>query len=66
MQIEEKNLIKERFQNEKIRKRLLNIDDTPIENIKENLAYYFSLDLKENLKKEKTPFVFFIDTYENL
>lgn len=61
-----KNLLKERFQNERIRKRLLNIDDTPIENIKENLAYYFSLDLKENLKKEKAPFVFFIDTYEKL
>ena len=61
-----KNLIQERLRNQKLRQRLLEIENTSIEDIKEHLAYYFSIDLKENLKNEKKPFVFFIDTYEKL
>ena len=61
-----KNLIQERLRNQKLRQRLLEIENTSVEEIKEHLAYYFSIDLKENLKNEKAPFVFFIDTYEKL
>ena len=61
-----KNLIKERLRNHKLRQRLLDIENTSVEDIKEHLAYYFSIDLNENLKNEKRPFVFFIDTYEKL
>ena len=61
-----KNLIQDRLRNRKLRERLLEIENTSVENIKEHLAYYFSIDLKENLKNEKRPFVFFIDTYEKL
>lgn len=61
-----KNLIQERLRNHKLRQRLLEIENTSVEDIKEHLAYYFSIDLVENLKNEKRPFVFFIDTYEKL
>ena len=61
-----KNLIQERLKNHKLRQRLLEIENSSAEEIKEHLAYYFSIDLKENLKKETVPFVFFIDTYEKL
>ena len=61
-----KNLIQDRLRNRKLRERLLEIENTSVEDIKEHLAYYFSIDLKENLKNEKRPFVFFIDTYEKL
>lgn len=63
---EGKNLIKDRLQNNKLRQRLLDIENKTAEEIKRHLAYYFSLDLKENLKNEKVPFIFFIDTYEKL
>ena len=61
-----KNLIQDRLRNRKLRERLLEIENASVEDIKEHLAYYFSIDLKENLKNEKRPFVFFIDTYEKL
>ena len=61
-----KNLIQDRLKNRKLRQRLLDIENLSVEEIKEHLAYYFSIDLKENLKNEKAPFVFFIDTYEKL
>ena len=61
-----KNLLKDRLQNNKLRQRLLDIENTSAEEIKQHLSYYFALDLKENLKNEKAPFVFFIDTYEKL
>ena len=61
-----KNLIQERLRNNKLRQRLLEIENTSVEDIKKHFAYYFSIDLKENLKREKEPFVFFIDTYEKL
>lgn len=61
-----KNLLQERLNNNKLRERLLEIENLSFEQIKTYLAYYFSIDLKENLKKETSPFVFFIDTYEKL
>lgn len=61
-----KNLLKERLNNNKLRNRLEEIESLSPEDIKQYLAYYFSIDLKENLKNEKSPFVFFIDTYEKL
>lgn len=63
---EGKNLIKDRLKNSKLRQRLLDIENKSPEEIKSHLAYYFSLDLKENLKNETAPFIFFIDTYEKL
>lgn len=61
-----RNLLQERLNNKNLRQRLLKIEDLSPETLKKNLAYYFSIDLKENLKKETSPFVFFIDTYEKL
>ena len=61
-----RNMLQDRLKNRKLRERLLDIENSSIENIKEHLAYYFAMDLKENLKNEKAPFVFFIDTYEKL
>ncbi len=61
-----KNLLKERLNNNKLRHRLEEIESLSPEDIKQYLAYYFSIDLKENIKNETAPFVFFIDTYEKL
>lgn len=61
-----RNMLQDRLKNRKLRERLLDIENSSIENIKEHLAYYFAMDLRENLKNEKAPFVFFIDTYEKL
>ena len=61
-----RNMLKDRLKNIKLRQRLLDIENSSLEDIKEHLPYYFAMDLKENLKNETAPFVFFIDTYEKL
>lgn len=61
-----RNLLKERLNNNKLRSRLTELESLSADEIKQYLAYYFSIDLKENLKNEKEPFIFFIDTYEKL
>ncbi len=61
-----RNLLKERLQNNLLKERLEELENSSVEEIKENLAYYFSLDFAENIKNETVPFVFFIDTYEKL
>ena len=61
-----RNMLKDRLKNIKLKQRLLDIENSSIEDIKEHLPYYFAMDLKENLKNETAPFVFFIDTYEKL
>ena len=59
-------MLQDRLKNNRLRQRLLDIENSSVEDIKNHLSYYFALDLKENLKNEKSPFIFFIDTYEKL
>ena len=59
-------MLQDRLKNNRLRQRLLDIENSSVEDIKKHLSYYFALDLKENLKNEKSPFIFFIDTYEKL
>ena len=60
-----KNILKERF-NKDLKKKLMTLENSSIEEIKADLVSYFALDLKENILKENKPFVLFIDTYEKL
>lgn len=59
-------LFKERLNNKKLKSRLSEIENMDNDLLKARLSYFFAVDLKENLKDEKEPFVFLIDTYEKL
>lgn len=48
------------------KKELSQIEQDSAEDIYQNLPYYFSLDLEENVKKLNQPLVIFLDTYEKL
>lgn len=61
-----KNIIQERLNDHKLKDKLLELESQSIDEIKEQLQYYFAIDLAENIKKENSPFVFIIDTYEKL
>ena len=59
-------ILKNRFNNSKLKEKVLELDNMSLDEIKEMLPYYFAMDMKYNLSNEKYPFVFEIDTYEKL
>lgn len=48
------------------KKELSQIEQDSAKDIYQDLPYYFSLDLEENVKKLNQPLVIFLDTYEKL
>lgn len=61
-----KTILKSKLQENRLKEKLLEINKMTAEEMKTYLPYYFSIDLKENIKNDSTPFVFLIDTYEKL
>lgn len=45
---------------------LRSLESMDIRQLRDQLPVYFAADLRANLKKEKQPFVIFLDTYEKL
>lgn len=60
------SLLRNRFNDATLKNRLKDIDSISAQEQEDLLSYYFALDFQNNLKKEKCPFVFQIDTYERL
>ena len=60
------NILRNKFKDSKLEKRFINLDNDSSEQLEKYLPYYFAQDMKDNLKKEKLPFVFMIDTYDKL
>lgn len=63
---EAKNIISDRFKDKELERKFIKLDDESKDDIEKYLPYYFALDLTDNIKKDKLPFVFMIDTYEKL
>lgn len=60
------SIIRNRLNDSNLKNKIENIQNITAQEQEEMLSYYFALDFQNNLKKEKYPFVFQIDTYERL
>lgn len=60
------SILRNRLNDSNLKSKIENIQNITAQEQEEMLSYYFALDFQNNLKKEKYPFVFQIDTYERL
>ncbi|MGN1299743.1 MAG: hypothetical protein ACI4VC_00120 [Clostridia bacterium] len=60
------SILRNRFKDVKLKERFKELDNTNEEELRKLLPYYFAVDFQDNIKNEKLPFVFQLDTYERL